>query len=263
MMRTFQTRPMRTSPADRPSGRRTHRLTMSVVIGGLILVGCGQTQTVVTEDAPANESPIVVQAETGPKMDLDDVSAACAGSTEGPGIAVIDRDLQDANITVELPDCVLHLEQGAGIQLNNVVITGGILNIHDRDTDPSVNRIKLQSVEIEVDALLVELNDVDDSLQIEATDIVTAQGVGLRVAGTHDGANEGGDIRLVGSSLLSTDLDATIHILASEHSGTVRLINTTVDTRGALTVLAADCEARLDGDLLDCSAATLEAELGS
>jgi hypothetical protein len=72
---------------------------------------------------------------------------------------------------------------------------------------------------------------------------------------------DGGDVRLVGSSLLSTDLDATIDILAPEHGGTMRLVDTTVGAQSLLTAPANDCAARLEGDKLDCSTATLEAEL--
>ena len=42
----------------------------------------------------------------------------------------------------------------------------------------------------------------------------------------------------------------------------IRLVATTVDTQGPLTVLAADCEAKLDGEKLDCSTATVSEELG-
>lgn len=143
------------------------------------------------------------------------------------------------------------------MQLNNVTITGGIINLHDRDTDPETNRIKLQRVTIASDALLIELNDVDDEVSMEATDIATAQGIGVRVAGTHEGATDGGSIRIVGSSLEATDLDSTIHVPASEHSGSIRLVGTTIDTPDLLTVLAADCEAVLDGDKLDCSTETV------
>ena len=48
---------------------------------------------------------------------------------------------------------------------------------------------------------------------------------------------------------------------ASEHSGTVEVVGTELDTRGPLLVSAADCEAKLKGDKLDCSTAALEAEL--
>jgi hypothetical protein len=195
-------------------------------------------------------------------LSLADVAVLCAEPQQsGPGVAIVTTELRDANRTIELPDCVVHLEQGADVTLNNVTITGGVINIHDRDTDPSTNRMKLQRVTVDNAALLVELNDADDSFEAEATSITTQHGIGLRVAGTHDGANDGGSISMVGSALLATDLDATIHVLASEHSGTVRLHNTTVDTRGPLTVLAATCSAQLGGDRLDCSTATVSAEL--
>jgi hypothetical protein len=226
-----------------------------------VIAACGSERTIVSVEPAGQPASNGGGGVGGARLDLADVAAACQQSQDGPGVAIIDRDLRDSNTSVELPDCVLHLEQGADVWLNNVVITGGVLNLHDRGTEPSVNRVKLQRVEIHADALLVELNDPDDAFQAEATEIVTAQGLILRVAGTRDDSNDGGDVRLVGSSLLSTDVDAPIQILASEHSGKIRLVNTTVDTRGSLTVLAFDCEARLDGEKLDCSTAALEAEL--
>lgn len=110
-----------------------------------------------------------------------------------------------------------------------------------------MNRVELQRVTIESAALLVELNDADDVLDAQATTITTARGIGVRVAGTRNDTNEGGSVTFVGSTLLSTDKEATIHVLASEHSGKVRLVSTTVDTQGPLTVLAHDCEALLGG----------------
>jgi hypothetical protein len=227
---------------------------LCIVAPGLSTVaGCGGAATISGSDDVAGSAP---------PMSLADVAASClAPQQSGPGVAIVTTELRDSNRTIELPDCVVHLEAGADVTLNNVTITGGVINIHDRDTDPSTNRMKLQRVAVDNAALLVELNDVDDSFEAEATSITTRRGIGVRVAGTHDGANDGGSITMVESSLLATDLDATIHVLASEHSGTIRLHNTTVDTRGPLTVLAATCSARLHEELLDCSTATVSAEL--
>jgi hypothetical protein len=195
-------------------------------------------------------------------VSLADVALLCAAPQQsGPGIAIIATELRDANRTVDLPDCVIHLEQGADVALNNVTITGGIINLHDRATEPSTNQIKLQRVTVDNAALLIELNDTNDSVETEATSITTQHGIAVQVAGTHDGANDGGSISLVSSSLLATDLDATINVLASEHSGTIRLVDTTVDTRGPLTVLAATCSAQLHGEQLDCSTAAVSAQL--
>ena len=224
---------------------------MTLATIALLAAACG---------APPSESGVVSDLAAPPWTTLADVAAACADGN--PGIAIVTDQLRDANSTVDLPDCVIHLEQGADVQLNNVTITGGIINLHDRATEPSTNTIRFENVTIDAVALLIELNDADDSLDMRATDITTARGIGLRAAGARDDANEGGDIRLVGSSLLATDLDATIYILASEHSGKIRLVATTVDTQGPLTVLAADCEAKLDGEKLDCSTATVSEELG-
>ncbi|GMQ86438.1 MAG: hypothetical protein BMS9Abin07_2017 [Acidimicrobiia bacterium] len=211
-------------------------------------------------DGRGAKSEVVGDPVAAPWTTLSDVAEACAEGN--PGIAIVIDQLRDANVTVDLPDCVIHLEQGADVQLDNVTITGGIINLYDLGTAPSTNTIVLDNVTIDTVAFLIELSDADDSLDMSATDITTALGIGLQVVGTRDDANEGGDIRLVGSSLLATDLDATIQILASEQSGKIRLVGTTVDTQGFLFVLAADCKAELDGEVLDCSTATVIEELG-
>ncbi len=224
----------------------------------LALTGCGREASL----REATGAPAVGQAAASGRVTLTDLATMCAAPTDtGPGIAVVSTELRDANRSIELPDCIIHLERGADVTLNNVTITGGTINIHDRATEPSSNGIRLQRVTMRTAALLVELNDVDDSFKMEATSVTTAQGIGIRVAGTHDGGNDGGSISLVGSSLLATDADATIHVLASEHTGEIRLVNTTVDTQGPLTVLAAACSAQLQGERLDCSTTTVSAEL--
>jgi hypothetical protein len=76
------------------------------------------------------------------------------------GVAIIDRDLRDSNTSVELPDCVPHLEQGAHVWLNNLV-----------------------------------LKDLEDAIQAEATEIVTAQGLVLRVAGTRNPEDDEQNVR--------------------------------------------------------------------
>ncbi|HEX8581366.1 MAG TPA: hypothetical protein VF640_03515 [Acidimicrobiales bacterium] len=232
------------------------RLFGAATLVALAVAGCGEGAVV-----DAGGGDVAASVADGP-VSLVDVAASCARPTAaGPGIAIVTTELRDANRTVSLPDCVVHLEQGADVTLNNVTITGGILNIHDRATDASSNRLRLQRVSVDNDALLVELNDADDTFDAEATSIRTRRGIGVRVAGTRDGANEGGTISMVTSSLLATDADATVHVLASEHSGVVRLVDTSIDTRGPLTVLAGTCTARLRGRTLACSTEAVAEEL--
>ena len=48
---------------------------------------------------------------------------------------------------------------------------------------------------------------------------------------------------------------------ASEHSGTVQLVNTSLDTLGLLTVAAGDCSGRMGGQSIDCSTDALADDL--
>ncbi|CAN5578016.1 hypothetical protein BH20ACT2_BH20ACT2_19110 [soil metagenome] len=225
---------------------RTTTLILGLV-GLLGLAACGSDDT-------------AVAAGAGTRVDLAQVAEQCVSPGGGqPGIAVVSTELRDANTTVDLPGCIIHLEAGADVHLNNVTITGGLLNIHDRDTDPSSNNVRLQKVTVDSAGLLIELNDADDTFQAEASDLTTTGGIHIRVADPD--ANAGGDIRLVASKLLATDTDAPVVVAASEHSGVIRLVNTSVDTRGPLTILAADCEARLAGEKLDCSTEALVADI--
>lgn len=234
------------------------RLLGAGAVTVLALAGCATAGTVV--DASGDDATATV---AGAPMTLADVAASCARPTEaGPGTAIVTTELRDANRTVDLLDCVVHLKQGADVTLSNVEITGGVLHLHDRAADASPNRLKLQRVSVDNEALLVELNDADDSFEAEATSIVARQAISVRVAGARNGTNQGGAVSMVTSSLLATDVDAPVHVLASEHSGVVRLVDTSVDTRGPLTVLAASCVARLDGRALDCSTAAVVEELG-
>ncbi|MDZ7676984.1 MAG: hypothetical protein U5K29_00340 [Acidimicrobiales bacterium] len=170
-------------------------------------------------------------------------------------------ELRDSNTTVNLEDCVVHLGSGADVTLNNVTVTGGILNLHDRDTDRARNVVRLQRVTFDSRAVLIELNDADDEFRAERLEATVAEGWSLQVAETDDDANEGGSVRLVSSTVLATGTDAPVTVTASEHSGTVELVNTTLDTRGLLLVTAADCSARIRGNALDCSTDALVADV--
>ncbi|HEX8004178.1 MAG TPA: hypothetical protein VF519_15930 [Mycobacteriales bacterium] len=236
----------------------TSRCVVAALAGAFVLAGCGEARQT---DQITAAAPSPVAATAAATMTLADVAKACRASGSSPGVAIVDRELRDANTSVTLPDCILHLEKGADVWLNNVRIGGGVLNIHDRETAASANRVELQRVTVNAAALLVELNDPDDSINAEATQVTTARGIGVRVAGTRNGTNTGGTITFVDSTLLATGREAPVHVLASEHSGTITLVETTLDTQGSLTVLAATCEARRGGRKLDCSTAAAEAGL--
>lgn len=185
---------------------------------------------------------------------LADVAAACNdGDPSAPGVIEVAGELRDANKTVELDDCIIRLIEGADVTLSNVTISGGILNLHDRDTPTSSNRVKLQRTTFNMHAVLIELNDADDEFQTEELDATVDAGFSVRVAETEAGANDGGFVRMIGSSVLATSADAPVTVAASEHSGTVQLVNTSLDTRGLLTVAAGDCSGRMGGQSLDCS----------
>lgn len=230
------------------------RATVSLALLGVLGLGaCGN-----------GEGPeTTLAASTGTRTTLAQVAEQCAAPYNGeeglPGVAIVNTELRDANTSVELPDCVIHLEQGADVHLNNVTITGGVVNLHDRDTESAQNRVKVQRSTVNTDGWLIELNDADDTLQIEASSITAAQGINLTVV--EPGEVAGGDIRLVGSKLHATNVDASVSVYASEHSGIIRMVNTSADTQGLLTILASDCQAQLGGKTLDCSTAALEAGL--
>ena len=202
-----------------------------------------------------SDDPSTASANARPQVtSLADVAAACNdGHPSVPGVIEVAGELRDANTTAELEDCIIRLVVGADVTLNNVTISGGILNLHDRDTPTSSNRIKLQRTTLNMEAVLVELNAADDEFQTENLDATVAVGFSVRVAETEAGANDGGFIRMVGSSLLATGDGAPVTVAASDHSGTVQLVNTSLDTLGLLTVAADDCSGRMGGQSLDCS----------
>ncbi|MCZ6661609.1 MAG: hypothetical protein O6951_01610 [Actinobacteria bacterium] len=147
----------------------------------LLVGGCG---------IPPSGTQVGITTDAAPWTTLSDVATACA---EGdPGVAIVTDELRDANTTVELPDCVIHLEQGADVHLTNVTITGGIINLHDRATEPSTNTVRFENVTVDSVGFLVELNDAEDRLDFRVTDITTSRGIGLRIAGTRNDTNQGG-----------------------------------------------------------------------
>ena len=73
---------------------------MPFVAVALLVGGCG---------IPPSGTQVGSTADAPPWTTLSDVATACA---EGdPGVAIVTDELRDANTTVELPDCVIHLEQ--------------------------------------------------------------------------------------------------------------------------------------------------------
>lgn len=96
----------------------------------------------------------------------------------------------------------------------------------------------------------------EPQLLVEAPSALGAtvvRGFSIAVAETEAGANDGGSVRMVNSSVLALDEGAPVTVRASEHSGTVDLVNTSLDTRGLLTVVAGQCSGRVGGEVLDCS----------
>lgn len=89
------------------------------------------------------------------------------------------------------------------------------------------------------------------------TDAVTAHFVAT-VSGEGDGGAD-----LVRSTLLSEGVGTSgIQVLSSEQSGSIRLVETVLDTPGSLTVLAAECQSVRAGQILDCSAEQVGRGLG-
>lgn len=201
---------------------------------------------------PSDRAPVASATQT--RTTLADVAAACNdGDPTVTGIVEVAGELRDANTTINLEDCIIHLAEGADVTLNNVTVTGGILNLHDRATNTSTNTIKLQRTTFDMAAVLIELNDATDEFRVEKLNATVVAGFSVRVAESEAGANDGGFVRMVGSSVLATGTDAPVTVAASEHSGTVELVNTSLDTLGLLTVVAGDCSGRMGGDQIDCS----------
>ena len=163
--------------------------------------------------------------------------------------------------------CVIHLVDGADVTLNNVTLTTKVLNLHDRSTGAAENKVSIQRSNITADVgagILMELNDPTDLLQMEITHVRAPAGILLRVAGQRGDANRGGSIHLTTSTLISEGAGTSgIQVLASDHSGVIRLVRTALNTPGPLTVLAGDCSAITGANRLNCSTNQVANELGS
>jgi hypothetical protein len=67
----------------------------------------------------------------------------------------------------------------------------------------------------------------------------------FRVFGHHGDDNDGGSIRMEHSSLEVAGEAAGVGLLTSEHTGTIRLVQTTIDTPAHVVLVAQECRAQL------------------
>lgn len=198
------------------------------------------------------------------------VAAECqrTATAERPGVVEVATELRDSNATASIGvPCVIHLVDGADVTLNRVNLTTGVLNLHDRGTGPGENVVSIERSNITARAgagILIELNDPDDKLRMEISQISAPAGIAIRVAGQRGEDNSGGSIQLTTSVLTSEGAGTSgIQVLASEHSGVIRLVRSALNTPGPLTVLSADCSSVVGANRLNCSADQVARELGS
>lgn len=235
--------------------------TIGLVLGAVVLAGA----------VVAGFSTEAAARDSRAPWNLTAVADTCKKSAQGgrPGVVEITTRLQDANVKtrIDVP-CIIHLVNGAGVDLANVELTTQTLNLHDRDTGAQRSIVNFAGSTVtavgEGSGILLELNDATDSLNVASTKITAPAGVVVRVAGQRGDENSGGSIRMAQSALLSDGPQTSgIQVLASDHSGTINLVNTTLDTPGALTVLAARCTAVQAGQVLNCSTDQVGRELGN
>ncbi len=240
----------------------THRRIRCVLLLSAIVLGACSGGDVAVETGAASAA--------GERWDLARVADSCRESAKDglPGVAEIATELRDANarVTIDVP-CIIHLVDGADVTLANVQLTTQTLNLHDRDTGSESNKVILARSTVtaigEGAGLLIELNDADDVLETAASRLTAPAGILMHVAGQRDDDSDGGTIRLVRSTLLSEGAGTGgIQVLSSEQSGSIRLVETVLDTPGSLTVLAAECQSVRDRRILDCSAEQVSRGLG-
>ncbi len=220
-------------------------------------VGCGSGDTQTTQ-APA---------QAGERTTLADVKQACEATftPTSPGRAHVEFELRDSNeeISIDAP-CLVTLAPAANVHLNNVTLSGQILNLVDDPENAGENRIKLQHVTLEGQpggGFLIELRDAADSLEVEHSELDFPQGIVFRVYGHRGEENDGGSIRMTNSSLAAAGEAEGVALLTSEHTGSIRLIETTITTPADIVLLAKDCQAQIEGDKLDCSSASIAENL--
>lgn len=234
--------------------RRFLLRSLRTAAAAVFLAACGQTI-----DAGVGAQ--------GGRWTVAAVAAECQRSARDgqPGVVEITGELRDKNAqaTITVP-CILHLVDGAAVNLDNVNLKTNTLNIHDRSTGAAANAVSLKRTNITTaSGILLELNDPSDSLRMEVSRFEAAKGIILRVAGLRGEDNSGGSITLTTSVLQSEGADTSgIQVLASEHSGVIRLERSAVNTPGPVTVLAAQCSAVVGANRLDCSTERLAEELG-
>lgn len=224
-----------------------------IVIAALVLGACGASPSAidrVAAGAPAGSTT------------LSDVARICeeSATSDQPGVVEVDSELRESNrkVTIRGIGCIVHLNGSASVTLNNVELhSEGTLNIHDRGEEGEPTRVKIQRSMLSASpgaGVLIELNDPEDSLVMENSRIDAPRGLVLRVAGTRGGDNSGGSIRLNNTDLRSDGTGTGgIRVMASEHSGHIRLLESTADSPATVLVLASDCEARRRGEVMDCS----------
>lgn len=198
-------------------------------------------------------------AEPGEATTLADVKRACEESftPTSPGRAGVESELRDANVevTIDAP-CLITLAPAAKVTLDNVTITGQILNLVDDPSDAGENAIKLRHVTINGQAgsgFLVELRDVGDTLEVEDSTLDFPLGIVFKVFGHRDDENSGGSIRMERTSLAADDDAEGVVLLTSEHTGVITLVETTIASPAGILLIAGECEALIQGDKLDCS----------
>lgn len=235
------------------------RTTYGLLACALTLSACGGGEVSIETGASAAAG----------RWDLAKVADSCRDSATDvqPGIVEIATELRDANarVTIDVP-CIIHLVGGADVTLANVQLTTQTLNVHDRDTGSEPNKVIVARSTITASGdgsgILIELNDAEDVLETAASKITAPAGILVHVADQRDDSG-GGSIRLVRSTLLSEGVGTSgIQVLSSEQSGSIRLVETVLDTPGSLTVLAAECQSVRAGQRLDCSAEQVGRGLG-
>ena len=207
--------------------------------------------------------------QSGDATTLADVKRACeeTATSASPGRVLVGSELRDANVEISIDaPCLIALAPGAGVTLNNVSVTAGMLNLVDDPSNAGVNQVKLQHVTFDGrpdTGFLVKLRDAGDTLEAEHSQFEFPRGIVFKVFG-HRGEedNDGGFIRMEHSSLAAADEGAEgVVFLTSEHTGEIRLVQTTIETPADIILIAAQCRAQLGARQLDCSNAELAENL--
>jgi hypothetical protein len=96
----------------------------------------------------------------------------------------------------------------------------------------------------------------------ERSELAFPQGIVFRVFGHRGDDNDGGSIRMEHSALAAAGEGGEgVALLTSEHTGTIRLVQTTIDTPANVVLVAQECRAQLGRENLDCSTASVAENL--